>query len=277
MGLPKTSRSYPAEIEELTVGKGDYAVGGARSPAFLDLDNCRRRRPVIFGEVFDTLSGYHESAASMFSGRQTDIEEWSVMWKELGADGICLRLSDGCDPGIVKRISDRTRLPIMVSASTDLLSEIAGSVDDTILILKCRDRQQSLEMSSRSNNHIVTARCDEGSPQELCRKMSENGAKNIVTDLGDGHLAHGLDQLRRRIEEYRLSGLEGDADSRHPIICDVSNIWGGFEQDVTARRASMHEATAALSVMMSGADILVMKGPGAADMARVYGEELADL
>ena len=39
----------------------------------------------------------------------------------------------------------------------------------------------------------------------------------------------------------------------------------------------MHEAMVALSVMMSGADILVMKGPGAADMARVYGEELADL
>ena len=39
----------------------------------------------------------------------------------------------------------------------------------------------------------------------------------------------------------------------------------------------MHEATVALTVMLSGADIIVMKGPGAADMARVFGEELADL
>ena len=49
------------------------------------------------------------------------------------------------------------------------------------------------------------------------------------------------------------------------------------KNDVSARRASMYEATVALSVMMSGADLLIMKGPGAADMARVYGEELADL
>ena len=29
--------------------------------------------------------------------------------------------------------------------------------------------------------------------------------------------------------------------------------------------------------MMAGTDILIVRGPGAADMARVYGEELADL
>ena len=39
----------------------------------------------------------------------------------------------------------------------------------------------------------------------------------------------------------------------------------------------MLEATEALAVMLAGADMLIMKGPGAADMARVYGEELADL
>ena len=88
MRLPKTSRTYAAEIEELIVGRGDYVIGGARSPAFLDLDNARHRRPVIYGEVLDTLEGYPESAASMFSGRQTDPEEWAVMWKELGADGV---------------------------------------------------------------------------------------------------------------------------------------------------------------------------------------------
>ena len=44
-----------------------------------------------------------------------------------------------------------------------------------------------------------------------------------------------------------------------------------------AREASMWEAEAAVSAMLSGTDIIIMRGPGAADMARVYGEELADL
>ena len=39
----------------------------------------------------------------------------------------------------------------------------------------------------------------------------------------------------------------------------------------------MWEAESALAAMLAGADIIFVRGPGAADMARVYGEELADL
>ncbi len=277
MRLPKTSRSYPAETEEIVVGRGDYVIGGARSPAFLDLDGARHRRPVIFGEVFETLEGYHESAASMFSGRQNDIEEWAVMWKELGADGVCLRLNAGGSADLVKRIADRIRLPIMVSAGTDVLMETAKTVTDSVLILKCSDREQSLALSDPSIDHVIVARCDgEEDPKELCKAMREKGAKRIAVDLGDGTM-DSLKMLRSRISGYRLDGLNGIEDSQHTILCDVSPSWDQCSDDVTARRASMHEATIALAAMMSGADILVMKGPGAADMARTYGEELADL
>ena len=277
MRLPKTSRTYDAEIEELVVGKGDYVIGGARSPPFLDLDNARNRRPVIFGEAFDTLDDYNEAAASMFSGRQTDIEEWAVMWKELGADGICLRLTGGDSVKLVKRIADRTRLPVMVSADTDILKEAASTVTDSVLILNCSDREQSLELSKCSNNHVVVAKCEGGNPQEICREMKGNGARNIIVDLGAGEMGPGLKDLRSRIDGYRMAGLNGELDSRHTIMCDVSPTWDEHEGDVSARRASMYEATVALSVMMSGADLIVVKGPGAADMVRVYGEELADL
>lgn len=277
MRLPKTSVTYPSEIEELWIGKGDYVVGGARSPPFLDLDNARRRRPVIFGEVFDTLEGYPDSAASMFSGRQTDPEEWAVMWKELGADGICLRLTDESTVELVRNVTSRTRLPVMVSGDSKLLREAASEIKDSVLIIGCADREQSLEISDCSGEHIIVAKCDGTSPQELCKEMSARGAKKIIVDLGKGLMSPVLSDLRNRIESYRLDGLNGVADSNHIIICDVTPSWDAHGDDVTARRASMHEATVALAVMLSGADIIVMKGPGAADMARVFGEELADL
>ncbi len=276
MRLPKTSRSYQAETEELLVGKGDYVIGGARSPPFLDLDNARHRRPVVYGEALDSLDGYPDSAAEMFSGRQTDVEEWAVMWKELGADGICLRLTREDSPELVKRISERTRIPVMVSADTDILLRTAAEVDGTVLILACRDEEQSLKVSAACNNHIVVAKCKDD-PCGLCRKMNERGAKNVIVDLGEGRMDDSLRVLRHRMESYRMDGLNGVPDSRHTIICDVTPSWEVHGSGVSARRASMHEAMVALSVMMSGADILVMKGPGAADMARVYGEELADL
>ncbi|MBO4358096.1 MAG: hypothetical protein J5813_08065 [Candidatus Methanomethylophilaceae archaeon] len=277
MRLPKTSRSYPSSMEEILVGKGDYVIGGARSPAFLDLDNARNRRPVIFGEAFDSLEGYHESAASMFSGRQTDIEEWAVMWKELGADGICLRLSGDDSPALVKRIATRTRIPVMVSADTDVLIDTAKTVDDSILVLNCKDAEQSLEVSEFSNNHVVVAKCYDQDSKHICDEMSARGSKNIMVDLGPGRMDDSLKDLRSRIEQYRLNGLNGDVGSQHTILCDVTPSWDAHDSNVSARRASMHEATVALALMMSGADALIVKGPGAADMARVYGEELADL
>ena len=277
MELPRTSRSYGSEIEELIVGKGDYIIGGARSPPFLKLDNARNRRPVIFGEAYDDLGLYNESAASMFSGRQNDIEEWAVMWKELGADGICLRLTRPDSHELVKRIADRTRIPVMVSADTDILKRTASEVDDSILILYCRDETQSLEMSSCSNNHILVANCGDGDPQSLCRRMQELGARNIIVDLGKGKMGPSLKTLRSRISSFRMDGLNGVPDSQHNIICDATPSWDEHGPDVTARRASMIEAMTALGAMMAGADVIVVKGPGAADMARVYGEELADL
>jgi CO dehydrogenase/acetyl-CoA synthase delta subunit len=277
MRLPKTSRTYAAEIEELIVGRGDYVIGGARSPAFLDLDNARHRRPVIYGEVLDTLEGYPESAASMFSGRQTDPEEWAVMWKELGADGVCLRLGNNGTPEMVKRIVDRTRLPVMICGDSKLLREAATLVDDSVMIIGCRDREQSLELADCPNRHIIVAKCDGTSPQELCKEMASKGAERIMVDLGKGIMGPVLKGLRERISSYRLRGLSGQEDSNHTIVCDVTSSWDAHGEDVTARMASMHEATVALAVMMSGADMVVMKGPGAADMARVYGEELADL
>ena len=47
--------------------------------------------------------------------------------------------------------------------------------------------------------------------------------------------------------------------------------------DTAAWETAMQEAEAALAAMLAGTDIVIVRGPGAADMARVYGEELADL
>jgi len=275
MRLPKTSRSYAAETEELFVGRGDYVIGGSRSPAFLDLDNCRHRRPVVYGEVYDTLEGYPESAAGMFSGRQNDPEEWAVMWKELGADGVCLRLSEDSVP-LAKNIVSRTGIPLMVFGETETLKKIASDITGTVIILGSEDEEQSLELSKYSNNHIVMATASDDAAS-LCRRMTENGAKNVIVNLGDAVMDPSLKSLRARMEEYRMNGLNGVPDSRHTIACRVSGTWDSHDEDVSARRASMMEATTALSVMLSGADVLIVKGPGAADMARVYGEELADL
>ena len=87
-----------------------------------------------------------------------------------------------------------------------------------------------------------------------------------------------MKDLRDRIMSYREDGLLGMEGFGHNIVCDVSTTWYEDEEIfLPARVGTMAEATAALTAMMAGADVIIVKSPGSADMARVYGEELADL
>ena len=270
MRLPKTARPVGAELPEVYIGKGDYAAGGARSLPFLDLDCARRRRPLVLGEVTDDLSSYPKLAADMFSGRQTDPAEWAVMWKELGADGVCIRIH-GEDPlkaaELVETVAERTRLPVAVDAPGSMVSAIAERVGGSRLLL--------LSDGPVPGIHLPVLKCRDA--EDAAEKSV--GLDEAVVMFGSRPLGDGMEEFDSVMEEYRGRGLSGEAACRFPILADVTSAW---DLDTAvhgndARRISLWEASGALAAMLAGADILVVRGPGAADMARVYGEELADL
>lgn len=270
MRLPRTSRPPCACLAELRLGMGDYVAGGACSLPFLDLDGARHRRPLVFGEVTDDLSGYPGLAAEMFSGRQNDPSEWAIMWKEIGADGIWIDLR-GCESGLVERIASRTRLPVAVTADDDVLADVSRVETGTMILVprgKTYDGPlggHALAIGGRTADEIA----------DKCMEAEESGIERIVIDVNSAPVGAGLSESMSLAREIRRRALSGEEALRHPTLGNVTGCWcRGFED---ARAASMWEAEAALAAMMSGADILVVRGPGAADMARVYGEELADL
>lgn len=240
-------------LKEVVLGCGDYAAGGSCSLPFLEQDGARRRRPLVFGEV--TLAPPSDrTLEEMFSGRASDPVEWSVMWKEIGADGICLRLKDA-DPEIAcsvsKAISERTRLPLMVDGAAS--GDVGDAIDDTVLLL-----------SGCAPRGIHASAVPAGSATSADRAGSIILVECAYPDREPFDI---MSELRRR-------ALNGDSDCDAPLAADVTSAYphGG-----DARGASMREGTAALAAMSCGADMVIVKGPGAADMARVYGEELADL
>lgn len=265
MRIPKTSRMPVGPLKELILGRGDYVAGGSTSLPFLDLDGARHRRPMVFGEVTDDLSSYPGLAAEMFSGRQADPEEWAVMWKEIGADGIFVDLR-GCSADLIRRISDRTRLPLAVKADPKVLEELED-VEDSVMILIG---------SRRSGRHAVAVTGDSADDiSASCMELAECGTERMVILARGFRIGDGLSDDISLVEDIRSRALSGDSGLDHPVMADVTGCWDrGFSD---AREASMWEAESALTAMLAGADILVVRGPGAADMARVYGEELADL
>ncbi len=241
------------QLREVVLGKGDYIAGGACTLPFLDQDGARRRRPMVFGEVLGIASQCDPLVAEMFSGRASDPAEWAVMWKEIGADGICIRTS-GMDVdeavSLVRTVCGRTCLPIAVDGTRDVLDAVACAVNDSILVLMGSDSPQG--------DHV---RASPG--------IADGRRMRLVTG------AFPDPEPFEAMKELRIAALEGDDGADAPILFDATPVWNSCPGD--AREASMLEAEAALTAMMCGADALIMRGPGAADMARVYGEELADL
>lgn len=270
MQMPDASHGRGAQLEEMWLGMGDYVAGGSWSVPFLALDGARRRRPLVFGEVSDEPGRYSGLLKEMFSGRQEDPEEWAVMWKEIGADGVWIDMHSD-DAPLVERIAARTRLPVAVKGSAPLLSELA-MVRGTSMIFICRDGAYSGPVGGHALS--VQGCCAEALEKES-EKAEAAGRGRIVLDLGGFDASDGLERSVRKAEKVREMALAGNAALRHPAMADASCCWKMDLRD--AREASMREAEAALAAMLSGADILLMRGPGAADMARVYGEELADL
>ncbi len=270
MEIPDPSHGRGPQLEELLLGTGDYVAGGSWSVPFLALDEARRRRPLIFGEVSDEPGRYCSLLKEMFSGRQEDPEEWAVMWKEIGADGVWIDMH-GDDASLVERIAVRTRLPVAVKGSAQLLSKLT-MVHGTVMIFICRDGTYSGPMG----DHVLSVQgCCAEALEMGSAKARSAGRRRIVLDLGGFDVSEDLGRSVRKAEKVRERALDENAALMHPTMADTSCCWKKDFKD--AREASMWEAEAALAAMLSGADIVLMRGPGAADMARVYGEELADL
>ncbi|MBE6525123.1 MAG: acetyl-CoA decarbonylase/synthase complex subunit delta [Thermoplasmata archaeon] len=302
--IPDVAEKYTGAIEDVPIGKGDYIAGGIKGMPFLSFENPVKRRPMIAGEIFDCLEGYPQLAADMFDGRQNDPVEWADMWRSMGADIICIRFA-GLDPSkgnttpesateLVKKISDITQLPIMICGcgipeyDIPAFTKICETVTDTRLILSKVDEDEYKKMASIAiaNNHIVLgfSNLDVNLAKQMNILLTDFGVKknDIVMDPLMSPLGMGLDYSYSVNERIRMAALMGDKMLQIPMVCDCTESWNVgdaiCDDDPTIGdvklRVTWWEAITALCAVLSGADIIIMRGPGAADMLKGYCDEL---
>ena len=305
--IPDFKEKYAGRIEDVSLGKGDYTAGGLDGMPFLSFENDTKRRPMIAGEVWDDIADYPEMAKNMFSGRHRDPVEWATMWKELGADAIALRLT-ATDPykrnespqeaaALVQKIADKTQLPIIVSgcgnAEKDIatLTEVCSTVKNTRLIISKVDEceYKKLATAAMANGHVLLgfSNLDVNLAKQMNILLTDYGMekKNLVMDPLMAALGMGLDYSYSVNERIRIAALNGDKMLQIPMVCDCTASWdvndATCDDDGTLGdpvcRCTLWEAITGLSAMMSGADILIVRGPAAADMLRVYAEDLTEV
>lgn len=305
--IPAVNENYKGTINEISLGKGDYVAGGANGMPFLSFENKTKTRPIIAGEIWDDLTDYPELAAKMFDGRQKDPVEWATMWKELGADMICIRLMSidpakkGTSPkdaaALVQKISDKTNLPLIVSGcgiheiDVEVLSEVCNSVKNTRLVISKVDEcdYKKLATAAMANGHIILgfSNLDVNLAKQMNILLSDYGVdqKDVLMDPLMAALGMGLDYSYSVNERIKLAALGGDKMLQTPMVCDCTASWdvndATCEDDGTlgepVHRATWWEAITAVSAMVSGADVVIIRGPAAADMVRVYACELTEV
>jgi acetyl-CoA decarbonylase/synthase complex subunit delta len=304
MEIPPVREKYNGTIGETVLGHG-YAIGGADGMPFLSFENSSKRRPMIAGEVVDDLSDYPEMAAKMFDGRQNDPEEWAMMWRSIGADMICLRILS-TDPSrkgtpakdaaaLVRRISEKTGLPMIVcgcgipDVDSEVMAEVGRTASRLILSKAEEDDYKKVSAAAMSGNNTVLAfsNLDVNLAKQMNILLSDFGVqkKDIVMDPLMAPLGMGLDYSYSVNERIRLAALAGDKMLQVPIICDVTASWdvGDAVSDddpslgKAENRVVWWETITAISAMVSGADVVIMRSPGAADMVKVYADELTEV
>jgi acetyl-CoA decarbonylase/synthase complex subunit delta len=305
--VPIPKEKWAGKIGEVTLGaateKGGtrsiaLRTGGESGMPFLSYEGVMPNRPLIAGEVLDSVSDLPDPVRSEFGNAISDPVAWAKAWVEkFGADIICIKLvSTSPDEAsrppqeaaeTVKRVLDAVKVPIIVygcgneerdAKTFELVSNIAAK--ERLLLGHAEDTAyKSIAAATMANHHAIISfsNLDINLAKQINILLTDFGVKKdaIIMDPLMAALGMGLEYSYSVMERIRLAAFMGDGMLQVPLICDTSVSWKAKEaaEDVPgpggiAERAIWWETTTALAALIAGADILIMRSPGAAAIAK---------
>jgi acetyl-CoA decarbonylase/synthase, CODH/ACS complex subunit delta len=308
--IPKTI--YTGKIKEVTLGKGPKAVtlGGESSYPFHLFEGEMPHPPRIAMEVYDCPpEEWPEAALEPFKDVVNDPAVWATKCVEAyGAEVIALQLVS-TDPNGLNRSSDEAAqtarkvaaavdVPVIVwgSGSTDkdaeVLRKIAETCDGMNLILgpvvEGNYKQVGAGAIAYKHTAVASSPIDINLAKQLNILLGNLGVPDgqILVDPTTGALGYGLEYTYSVMERDRMAALtQQDERLQFPILCNLAKeVWKTKEAKLNAeeapllgnakKRGILMEAVTAMSLLLAGADILIMRHPEAIGLIR---EMIADL
>ncbi len=308
MGLEIFKESYTGSIKEITLGKGDKAVtiGGENCYPFYNFEGEMPHKPVIAMEVWDMEpDDWPEAALSHFKDVASDPAAWAKKCvDEFGAEIIALQLKS-TDPNsqntspeeaaaTVKKVLEAIDVPLIVwgtgsiEKDEEVLKQVAEeTMDENLIIGPVEDKNhKGIGAAAMGYGHTVVA----SSPIDvnLAKQVNillENlglSMERIIIDPTTGGLGYGLEYTYSVMERLGMAALtQGDEKLQLPIINNLANeVWKCKEakQPVEEapllgdpeRRGILMEAVAAVTYLVSGANVLIMRHPEAIRMTKAF-------
>lgn len=283
-------------------------VGGANTLPFLHFEQPAACRPVVAIEIANRRPVEWSPLLLQAWGDVADHPaDWAQAAQAAGADLLLLGLTatDAQEQVLtpaaaveaVETVLKATGLPLIVfgpgqaERDNEVLVPVAEAAKgERIALGLCEDKNyRTIVAVALANDHLVVARTpmDVNLAKQLNILISDMGLPldHILMDPTTGALGYGIEYGYSVMERLRLAALQGDAMTQIPMIVtpgaeawktkeakigtDVPDSWGDWEE-----RAIEWETLTAVTLIESGADIVVLRHPDSVQRVRTAIDDL---
>jgi acetyl-CoA decarbonylase/synthase, CODH/ACS complex subunit delta len=308
LGFEFYKESYTGSIKEISIGDGGKAVtvGGETCYPFYQFEGEMPNKPRIAMEIWDMEpEDWAESALSHFKDVISNPAAWAKKCvDEFGAEMIVLQLKS-IDPNgedaspeaaaaTVKKVSEAIDVPLIVwgcaspQKDEDVLKKVAEECQNVKLTIgPVEDKNhKGIGAAAMGYGHTIisSSPIDVNIAKQVNILLENLGMPmdKIIVDPTTGGLGYGLEYSYSVMERLRMAALsQGDDKLQFPIINNLGNeVWKCKEakQPVDEmpilgdpeRRGILMEAVGAVSYLMGGSDILIMRHPESIRMVRAF-------
>jgi CO dehydrogenase/acetyl-CoA synthase delta subunit len=310
MGFVEPKESYSGQISEVKLGDGEVKVGGETTLPFYLFEGEMPNRPLLAMEVYDKEPvDWAETFGEIFADVWHDPVKWALKCEqEYKAEAICLQLVS-TDPNaentsaeeaaaISRAVIEAVKVPLIIYGSgnaekdAEVLKKVAEATQEKSLVLApaVEENYKSVGAAALGFNQIVAAQTpvDVNMAKQLNILLTNLGlpANRILIDPSTGALGYGLEYTYSVMERDRLAALQqNDTMMQMPIICNLGKeVWrlkeakASLEDEPSwgepAKRGVLWEAITAISLLVAGADILIMRHPQSIRLVKEVIDEL---
>jgi acetyl-CoA decarbonylase/synthase, CODH/ACS complex subunit delta len=314
LGFQIVKEKLAGSIKPITIGKGKKAVtvGGASCYPFYLFEGSMTNKPKIAMEVWDMEpTGWPEVAKSHFKDVLADPAAWAKKCVDkFGADMIVLQLKS-TDPNdknasaddavkIVKKVLKAINVPLIIwgcaNAAKDeevfkKISEACQGENLTIGPVEEKNHK-GVGASAMGYGHTVisSSPIDVNLAKQINILLENLGMpqNRMLIDPTTGGLGYGLEYSYSVMERLQMAAMaQGDDKLQLPIINNLANeVWRCKEANQTAKdapllgdpekRGALMEAVGAVSYLLAGSSLLIMRHPEAVRMVRSFIDLISD-
>ena len=304
--IPK--QTYSGDIKATTLGVGDKAVtvGGENSYPFHTFEGEMPNPPKIAMEIWDKDPGedWAEAAKEPYKDVLGDPVAWAKKVLEYEPDLLVIQCQSADPNGDnapaeevadrVKAVVDEVDVPVVVwgtynhEKDTEVMRLVAEKCQNKNLIIGPVEEgdHKQIGAAAMGYNHTIAASSpiDVNLAKQLNILLGNLGVKDekIIIDPTTGGLGYGLEYTYSIMERIMMAALTQEDDKLQlPIICNMAHeVWKVKECKLSAeeapelgdpaKRGILMEAVTAVTLLMSGANVLMMRHPEAVKLVRNF-------